>query len=184
VLLTLTALAVLLAACGRIPSEVDSSPGPTAASSADASTGRDTGQEDSSFTFDDIGSYAGGLEVEIAGAVAQQATAGMTGAETTRGQMVVVSVQIRNDSAEDLDTGTVLVTATSGPDDIEAPLVTDPSGALPNAFLGTITPGQEATAGYGFAIPFSALSRVTVTVDLGDGTHEPITFSGSVARER
>ena len=77
--------------------------------------------------------------------------------------MVVVSVLIRNLSAEDLDATTVLVTAASGPDDIEAPLVNDPSGGLPNAFLGTITPGAEDTADYGFAIPFSSLNRVRVT---------------------
>ena len=78
----------------------------------------------------------------------------------------------------------VLVTASSGPDDIEAPLVADPTGGLPNAFLGMITPGAEDTAEYGFAIPFSSLNRVRVSVDLGDGTHEPVTFAGAVEREQ
>ena len=50
--------------------------------------------------------------------------------------------------------------------------------------LGTITPGAEDTAEYGFAIPFSSLNRVRVSVDLGDGTHEPVTFTGAVEREQ
>ena len=106
----------------------------------------------------------------------------MTGAESTRGQIVVVSILIRNLSTEDLDATKVLVTAASGPDDIEAPLVDDPSGTLPNAFLGRITPGAEDTADYGFAIPFSSLNRVRVTVDLGDEIHEPVSFAGAVER--
>jgi hypothetical protein len=110
--------------------------------------------------------------------------AGMTGAESTRGQMLVVSVLVRNLSTKDLDATTVLVTAASGPDDIEAPLINDPGGGLANGFLGTITPGAEDTADYGFAIPFTALNRVRVTVDLGDEIHEPVSFAGAVEREQ
>lgn len=140
--------------------------------------------EDSSFSFDDIASYEGGLEVEITGTVAQQVTTGMTGAETTHGQMVVVSVLIRNDSTADVDATTALVSATYGAADTEATLVVDPAGGLANAFLGSVTAGEEVTARYGFAIPFSALGRVTVTVDLGDGEHEPVSFAGAIQRDR
>jgi hypothetical protein len=184
-LVTMLIMFVPLVGCGRIPSGDGSPSSRSNGSSAQQGTASpEAGDEDSSFSFDDIASYTSGLEVEIAGAVAQQATTGMTGAETTRGQMAVVSVLIRNGAEDDLDASIVLVTAASGPEDVEAPLVTDPSGELANAFNGAITPGQEATADFGFAIPVSALSRVTVTVDLGDGTHEPVSFSGAVARDR
>ena len=142
-----------------------------------------SGDEDSSFGFDDIASYDDGVEVEIVGTVAQQATTGMTGAETTHGQMVVASVLIRNGSVTAVDAASVLVTAAYGADDTDAPLVVDPTGELANAFLGHVTAGEEATAGYGFAIPFSALGRVIVTVDLGDGEHEPVSFTGAVERD-
>ena len=154
---------------------------PTPSDSGSPSSGP-SDAEDASFTFDDIASYEGDAEIEITGTAARTIATGMTGAESTRGQMVVVSVLIRNLSTEDLDATTVLVTAASGPDDIEAPLINDPTGGLPNAFFGVITPGSEDTAEYGFAIPFSSLNRVRVTVDLGDELHEPVSFAGAVER--
>jgi len=183
---------VLLAGCGRPPESglVMPVPGASAtpapvdpAPSADGSPSSGTSAaEDASFSFDDIASYDGDAEIEVTGTAARMITTGMTGAESTRGQMVMVSILIRNLSTEDLDATKVLVTAASGPDDIEAPLVDDPSGTLPNAFLGRITPGAEDTADYGFAIPFSSLNRVRVTVDLGDEIHEPVSFAGAVER--
>jgi hypothetical protein len=185
-------LLVLLAGCGRPP--VSETPGPapgvTASTPAPKSTNSvppspaSADPEDGSFSFDDIASFEGDAEIEITGTSGRTATTGMTGAAATKGQMVVVSVLIRNLSTEDRDATTVLVTATSGADDIEAPLINDPSGGLANGFLGTITPGAEDTADYGFAIPFSALNQVRVTVDLGDGRHEPVTFAGPVEREQ
>ena len=178
---SLAALA-LLAGCGRVPSVTGGS------TESGDTTGRPTASpdgrtEDSSFTFDDIASYEGGVEVEISGIVARQASPGVTGAEQTGGQIVVASVLIRNDSAADLDATTALVTATYGPSDTEAPLVTDPTGTLAHAFLGSVTPGAEVAADFGFAIPFSALSAVTITVDLGDDKHEPVSFTGAVERD-
>ena len=181
---------VLLAGCGRPPGEGTTSPNPHDAASATASepaassSPGPSNAEDASFSFDDIASYDGDAEIEITGTAGRMITAGMTGADSTRGQMLVVSVLVRNLSAKDLDATTVLVTAASGPDDIEAPLINDPSGGLANGFLGTITPGAEDTADYGFAIPFTALSRVRVTVDLGDEIHEPVSFAGAVEREQ
>ena len=183
---------VLLAGCGRPPESgtVSPVPGATAAPTPAEATPSVSGSptagpsdpEDASFSFDDIASYEGDAEIEITGTAARMITTGMTGAESTRDQMVLVSVLIRNLSTEDLDATTVLVTAASGPADIEAPLIDDPSGRLPNAFLGVITPGAEDTADYGFAIPFSSLNRVRVTVDLGDETHQPVSFAGAVER--
>ena len=175
----------LVAGCGRIPTETtETTPSadlsPTSSPSGSPGTGA---QEDSSFSFDDIASYEGGVEVEISGIVARQASPGVTGAERTSGQIVVASVLIRNDSAADLDATTALVTATYGPSDTEAPLVTDPTGTLAHAFLGSVTPGAEVAADFGFAIPFSALSAVTITVDLGDDKHEPVSFTGAVERD-
>ena len=189
---------VLVAGCGRPPVEgVEPSPAATgpatpanpAPSGSDRSTrgpsnADPTDPEDASFSFDDIASYEGDAEIEVTGTVARMITTGMTGAESTRGQMVVVTVLVRNVSTKDLDATTVLVTAASGPDDIEAPLIGDPTGGLANAFLGVITPGAEDTAGYGFAIPFTSLNRVRVTVDLGDEIHEPVSFTGAVQREQ
>ena len=183
---------VLLVGCGRPPGSATVAPvpgvttSPTPADPAPSDSGSPSSgpsdAEDASFSFDDIASYEGDAEIEITGTAARTIATGMTGAESTRGQMVVVSVLIRNLSAEDLDATTVLVTAASGPDDIEAPLINDPTGGLPNAFLGVITPGAEDTAEYGFAIPFSSLNRVRVTVDLGDEIHEPVSFAGAVER--
>jgi hypothetical protein len=189
-----SAVLVLLAGCGRppasgtVPPVAEATAAVTPTEPAPATSGSPSGgpsdPEDAAFAFDEIASYAGDAEIEITGSAARMIAPGMTGAESTRGQMVVVSVLVRNLSAEDLDATTVLVTASSGPDDIEAPLVNDPTGGLPNAFLGTITPGAEDVAEYGFAIPFSSLNRVRVSVDLGDGTHEPVTFTGAVTREQ
>ena len=183
---------VLLAGCGRPPGNGTVAPVPGASASPKPADPSPSGSgspsigpspaEDASFSFDDIASYAGDAEIEITGTAARTIATGMTGAESTRGQMVVVSVVVRNLATEDLDATTVLVTAASGPDDIEAPLVNDPSGGLPNAFLGVITPGAQDTADYGFAIPFTSLNRVRVTVDLGDERHEPVSFTGAVPR--
>ncbi|HEY5785361.1 MAG TPA: hypothetical protein VIT65_11335 [Microlunatus sp.] len=187
---------MLLAGCGRPPGGgVAPDPEPTdrtspgapssgGPSTPGAASAEPTDAEDASFSFDDIASYAGDAEIEITGTVARTISTGMKGAESTGSQMVVVSVLVRNVSTQDLDATTVLVTAASGPDDIEAPLIGDPSGGLANAFLGVITPGAEDTADYGFAIPFTALNRVRVTVDLGDGLHEPVSFTGAVQREQ
>lgn len=186
VLLLLAALA-LLVGCGRPAAEVEppadttDSTGATAAASPGTAP---TVDEDASFTFDDIGSYPSGIEVEIAGSSARKVTAEMTGADSTNGEIVVVSVLIRNDSDVDIDGTRVQVTASYGATDTEAAVVTDPTGALTNAFLGSITAGGEETAGYAFAIPFRQLSRVNVTVDLADDVHEPVSFTDSVVREQ
>lgn len=188
--ITLLALTAPLTGCGRIPTGTTPSadPSPTSAttpSSRDTPAASGSGvDEDTAFGFDDIASYESGVEVEISGIVAQQAGTGVTGAETTGGQIVVASVLIRNGSTALLDATTTLVTATHGPADTDAPLVTDPTGTLTHAFLGSVTPGAEVTADVGFAVPFSALSAVTVTVDLGDGAHEPVSFAGAVERDR
>ena len=183
---------VLLAGCGRPPESGTVAPVPGATASPRSADPSPSGggtpntepseAEDASFSFDDIASYEGDAEIEITGTAARTIATGMTGAESTRGQMVTVSILIRNLSTGDLDATTVLVTAASGPDDIEAPLVSDPAGGLPNAFLGVITPGAEDTAVYGFAIPFTSLNRVRVTIDLGDERHEPVSFTGVVPR--
>lgn len=185
---------LLLAGCGRPPADPTSAPGVTTGPSASpAPSGGPASMppgdpaspdEDASFSFDDVASYQGGVEVEIAGAVARRATPGTTGAEATRGELVVFSVLLRNLSTADLDASTVLVTAAYGPDDREAPLVTDPTGALTGGFLGSLTPGAEDTADLGFAVPFAAAGQVRVTVDLGDEVHEPVSFVGAVERDQ
>ena len=184
----------LLAGCGRPPASetVPPVPGVTASPSAADPTPAGSGSpsggpsdaEDASFSFDDIASYQGDAEIEITGTAARMITTGMTGAESTKGQMVVVSVT----DPQPLDQGPRRHDGARhrlvGPDDIEAPLINDPSGGLPNAFLGVITSGAEEQAAYGFAIPFSSLNRVRVTVDLGDEIHEPVSFAGAVEREQ
>lgn len=184
-----TVLLMLLAGCGRppadpLPERSDGSSTGAAPSPTGSVAGSASPDEDASFSFDDIASYQGGVEVEIAGTVGRRATVGMTGAESTRGEMVVVSVVLRNLSSVDLDASTVLVTAAYGPDDKEAPLVTDPTGTLTGGFLGSLTPGAENTIDLGFAVPFTALGRFRVTVDLGDDRYEPVSFVGAVEREQ
>lgn len=185
-------LVTVLTGCGRPP--IDPGPLPAAGSAGPAtpSTPRPgatdsapaSPREDAAFGFDDVASYEGGVEVEIAGAQGRRAATGITGAEATRGEIVVVSVLLRNLSDADLDASTVLVTAAYGRDDREAPLVTDPTGTLTGGFLGFLTPGAEDTADLGFAVPFAELGRVRVTVDLGDEVHAPVTFAGAVEREQ
>lgn len=186
VTVSLLTLALLVGGCGRVttvtrPSATSSSspsPGTGVGASPDASAA-----EDASFTFDDVASYESGIEVEISGIVARAAPTGTSGAESTAGQIVVASVLIRNGTAAGLDATTALVTASYGAADTEAPLVSDPGGQLAGAFLGVVTPGGEVAADFGFAVPFSALNRVMITVDLGDGTHEPVSFTGTVERD-
>ena len=69
--------------------------GPAPSGSGSPSSGP-SDAEDASFSFDDIASYDGDAEIEITGTAARTIATGMTGAESTRGQMVVVSVLIRN----------------------------------------------------------------------------------------
>lgn len=183
-------LLMLLPGCGRPPADPGPLPGatgtapetgPSTPASPTAGSAPSSPDEDASFGFDDVASYEGSVEVEIAGTQGRRTT-GMTGAEATRGEIVVVSVLLRNLSSVDLDASTVLVTTSYGRDDREAALVTDPTGTLTGGFLGSLTPGAEDTVDLGFAVPFAAQGQVRVTVDLGDDVHAPVTFTGAVER--
>ncbi len=185
------AVLLLLAGCGRPPTEptppggsASASPAGSTSTQSGSPTGPATPDEDASFGFDDVASYQSGVEVEIAGTQARRATPGVTGAESARGEIVVVSVLLRNLSSVDLDASRVLVTTAYGRDDREATLVTDPTGTLTGGFLGSLTPGAEDTADLGFAVPFAALGEVRITVDLGDDVHAPVTFAGAVERDQ
>ncbi len=168
------------------PSPSSVSPGPggspdeegTAATSepADRPSGADAFKLDEVATFDD------GLVVEVAGTVATQAKKAHRGAEATGGEIVVVSVRIENGTEEEFFADDVRVTAdySSG---TPAPMVTDPTGELRSGFSGAIAVGDESVATIGFAIPFSELRTVTITVDCADDVHNPVIFSGTVRRE-
>ncbi len=138
--------------------------------------------KDQRFTFDDIAEFPDGVEFEMAGTVASQAEATVRGAESTKGQMVTVSIRIGNATELPYDANKVAVTASYGKD-TPAPLVLDTIGELQTGFSGSVAPSDETVMPFGFAIPFSELGKVTYTVDPGDDQHEAVSFTGKVERQ-
>ena len=114
--------------------------------------------KDQRFTFDDIAEFPDGVEFEMAGTVASQAEATVRGAESTKGQMVTVSIRIGNATELPYDANKVAVTASYGKG-TPAPLVLDTIGELQTGFSGSVAPSDETVMPFGFAIPFSQLGR-------------------------
>ena len=190
-LLAAAVTAALLAGCTPGDQPGDAAPGGEA-SSASEPVGDPTGTEEGSppeggpdeqFGFDDTAEFEDGLLVEVAGATAVRAKPGQKGAELTSGEMIIISVRLENQTPRVYNAEPVLITVTYGTEDLDAALVTDPAGELQAGFSGAVEVGQELTAVLGFAVPFSELARVTVTVDRDDPTYEPVSFTGAVERE-
>jgi hypothetical protein len=136
---------------------------------------------DQQFTFDETARYDDGLQIEIAGTVADKAKQTDRGAETTHGQIVIASVRIENGTAEAFPAADVLISASyaSGTD---AQIIIDKTDQLQSGFRGSIKKRDEQIATIGFAVPFSEFDKVTVVVDPNDDVHDPVSFAGPVER--
>ncbi len=156
------------------------------ATSAPATSGRPPVAADQQFTLDDAAQFDDGLIIEIAGTVADRAKSSDRGAEGTGGEIVIASVRIENNSSDPYDARDVLISAGYGGSDArlaDAQIVVDSTGELESGFAGTIDVGDEGIATIGFAVPFSALGRVSFVVDPNDDIHDAVSFTGRVLRE-
>ena len=191
----MTALCCLLllwvSSCSS-PTDEGQDPGPeTSASGAPASPGGTEtpageesagGEETDGFTFEDAAAFDDGLSLEVAFTLADKAKDTDKGAEGTNGEIVVVVLKLSNESEEEYDPSDALVTATYGPKDTEAEIIVDETGELTAGFSGVIATGSEQNAQLGFAIPAAESGDITITVDLNDAVHDPVSFSGAAAK--
>jgi hypothetical protein len=136
---------------------------------------------DQQFSFDETARYDDGLQIEIAGTVADKAKQTDRGAEATHGEIVIASVRIENGTAETFPATDVGVSASYG-SGRDAQIIIDKTDQLQSGFRGSIRRGDEQIATIGFAVPFSELGKVTVVVDPNDDVHDPVSFAGTVER--
>jgi hypothetical protein len=136
---------------------------------------------DQQFTFDETAQYDDGLQIEIAGTVANKAKQADHGAEATRGEIVIASIRIENRTAETFPAADVLISASYG-NGKDAQIIIDKTNQLQSGFRGSITKGDEQIATIGFAVPFSELAKVTFFVDPNDDVHDMVSFTGKVER--
>jgi hypothetical protein len=159
----------------------------SAPTSARASTPRGTSgtprrvDADQQFNLDETAQYDDGLQIEIAGTVADKAKQSDRGAEATRGEIVIASVRIENRTAETFAAGDVLISASYG-DGKDAQIIIDRTNQLQSGFRGSIKKGDEQIATIGFGVPFSELAKVTFVVDPNDDVHDPVSFTGKIER--
>jgi hypothetical protein len=164
----------------------DSGPA-TASTSAGTSTPTDSSEiprrvaPDQQFSLDETAQYNDGLQIEIAGTVADRAKRTDRGAEATHGEIVIASVRIENGTAETFLVADVLISASYGVDK-DAQIIIDKTDQLQSGFRGPIKKGDEQIATIGFAVPFSELAKVTLVVDPNDDVHDPVSFTGAVER--
>lgn len=85
-------------------------------------------------------------------------------------------VTLTNGTRKSMTLSVVVATVTYGRPARLAHAIYDSSS---RDFSGTIKPGKTATAVYGFSVPPTDLSNVTLTLDF-DGTHEAAVFIGPV----
>lgn len=94
-------------------------------------------------------------------------------------EFVKFELALTNGSDQPIDLNSVVVTAYYGDtNQIAAPVYT--ASAETQDFTGTVAPGAQSTASYGFAVPTSDLGNVTMVVDF-DAVHSSATFSGAVS---
>lgn len=142
---------------------------------------------DQQFSLDDTALFDDGLEIEIAGSFASKAEKGDVGAESTGGEIVTASVRVENNTPGSYDPRNTTITATydDGDDDgadTVAPTVTNEGNELTGTFDEVIAVADEGVTAAGFAIPTDGLARVTFVIDLHDDSHDPLSFTGRVAR--
>ncbi len=172
-------LSLLGTAC--TPSDPAPPLAPPSAPAGSPAASQTPGEDD--FTFEDAAEFDDGLTIEISGTpLARRAGDHEKGAESTNGELVVVAVLITNTGTEPFDAQDALITLQyQGVED--APLIIDDTGDLRAGFGEPVPPDSDATATLGFAVPFSAIKSIAVTVDPGDDLNEPVTFIGPAERE-
>lgn len=158
------------------PSEIE----PSEIEPSEIETPRPVGK-DQQFSLDEVAEFPDGLQIEIAGALADQAKPQHRGAEATNGEIVVASVRIENGTSEAFLASGVLISATYG-DGRPAQIIFDSTGELRDGFDGEVPEADELVAPVGFAVPISALGKVTLIVDCNDDIHDPVSFTGKVER--
>jgi hypothetical protein len=159
------------------PVESIASPSPSATSAAPAEVPK--GQQ---FKLDDVAEFDDGLVIEIAGTVADKAAKTDRGAEATKGEIVIASVRIENNTKKPYDAKSVLIGAKYGGESQDAQIIVDKTDELQSGFKGKIKPKDESIATIGFAVPWKELRKVTFIVDPNDDAHEVISFTGRVHR--
>ena len=170
--------ALLLAGCSRgtdAPEVVE----PTVAASSARAVAVPEVAPDQRFALDDLATFDDGLEVEVAGSVAGRATANDQGADRSGGEIVTASIRIGNNTDEAYDPRLATITATYGDGTVASPVV-NPTEKVTGTFAEPIAVQGEGVAAAGFAIPAAELTEVTFVVDLADGTHDPVSFTGKV----
>jgi hypothetical protein len=185
-------LTLLLTGCsarGDEPPAVSASPPssvpPTGQSSSQTATPQTetprSVPSDQRFGFDETAQFDDGLQIEIAGTVADKAKKTDRGAEATHGQIVIASVRIENGTKQTFAAPDALISASYG-NGTDAQIIVDPTNQLQSGFGAPIKPRDEAVATVGFAVPFDQLGKVTFVVDPNDDVHDPVSFTGKVQR--
>jgi hypothetical protein len=150
-------------------------PSATAATPAEVPKGQQ-------FKLDDVAEFDDGLVIEIAGTVADKAAKTDRGAEATKGEIVIASVRIENNTKKPYDAKSVLIGAKYGDGNQDGQIIVDKTDELQSGFKGKIKPKDESIATIGFAVPWKELTKVTFIVDPNDDVHEVISFTGRVHR--
>ncbi len=177
-LATLTAAVLTTAtvlACGGFGADTPSkSQGdPTASTSADAAADPVAKIGVEGFTYKD------GLQVQVLSAKKSKAGAYAVGVKP--GQVVVrVTVKLTNKSKATVDLALVQVSLKAGADGLQAEQVFDHENGLANGFTGSVAPGRNASAVYGFAVAPADASKVNIEVTPGLNYSASI-FEGAAA---
>ncbi|GAA2093619.1 hypothetical protein GCM10009841_03500 [Microlunatus panaciterrae] len=130
------------------------------------------------FGFDDVAQFDDGMSIEIAFTLVDKAKPTDKGTEATNGQIVVVVVQLNNQTKDSYDPSDSRITCSYGADGTPARVVVDKTGELQTGFHRPIKAGEQATAQLGFAIPAADAGHIMVDVDLNDAVHDPVRFTG------
>jgi hypothetical protein len=171
----------VIASSSPEPTPVESIASPSTSPSATAATPAEVpkGQQ---FKLDDVAEFDDGLVIEIAGTVADKAAKTDRGAEATKGEIVIASVRIENNTKKPYDAKGVLIGAKYGDNNQDAQIIVDKTDELQSGFKGKTKPKDESIATVGFAVPWKELTKVTFIVDPNDDVHEVISFTGRVHR--
>lgn len=132
-----------------------------------------------SFTFDQAAQYDNDMLIQVNDVASGTATATMSGAEGTAGEIVTVTVELNNEGQASVPLSEWVVQGYYGDADVGAVLIYDEGGTVGDSFDGDIGPAQSVTANFAFAVPASELDRVSILVDPRDDVNGPVVFVGS-----
>ena len=125
--------------------------------------------------FDQPAAYRDGLSVVVQDIRSGVSTDTGVGAQADVPTTTLV-VEVRNGTSVPVDLSGVVLTVTSGPDDV----VADPVyGGDQQDLAGVVPSGGRAQGTYSFAVPEQARGDVTLSMDV-DGRHLPAVWRGAV----